>query len=761
MFRRGICHQYHAARGDSHATAAWRGLTGLAGAGCIHPGGGPRVDEEEEGPIVRAAGPGVHTPISALVVALALAVVAPQEAPAAGGPAQKPGKAGCVSDSGTAGACARGVALVHPNSVAVSPDGKNVYVASEDSNAVAVFDRDSATGALTQKPGTAGCVSQDGTAGACARGVALNAPLDVVVTPDGKSVYVAAALSDAVAAFDRDPGTGALTQKPGTAGCVSETGTAGLCTDGLALDNPISLAVTPDGKNVYAGSLNSDAVAVLGRNGTTGALNPAGCVSQLGTGGCLQANALIDPRAVAVSPDGKQTYVGSFAVTTLDRSTTTGELTGRSGMAGCIGGVAPNGCRPANAIRGPRGITMSPDGGNMYVSSESSNSLAVFDRDALTGTVTQKAGTDGCTSLDGTGGACRVGTAFDDPERAVVSPDGRRVYVAMGRSNGVAILDRDTTTGALTQLPGATGCITLNGTGGACARGVALDNPEGVATSPDGRNFYVAAWASSAVAVFDREAAAGGIGGGTGGTRGDRVAPVLSAFSLSRTRFRVGAARTPVSARVSRRRRARPRARGFRLPLPALGACLRPHRPGSRAFRTQGRPELPAPVAPAARTPPLHPLRARRDPDPRQPRRRSQHDPVQRAPGPARASNRHLPRHDHRHRPGPQPFPAQERDLRDRAPLSAKRPPPVIRRCGAYSPRPAAARASSRLRNACSRTTRPSRSVNRNANRSPSIEIPLAGPVPLTCATASTRSPRSISSTGSIVYPDSVLWFSS
>lgn len=517
--------------------------------------------------IVHAADHWMCASISALMVALALAVLAPQ-AEAVGGPAQKPGKAGCVSDSGTAGACARGVALVHPNSVAVSPDGKNVYVASEDSNAVAVFDRDGATGALTQKPGTAGCVSQDGTAGACARGVALNAPLDVVVTPDGKSVYVAAALSDAVAVFDRDPGTGALTQKPGTAGCVSETGTAGLCIDGLALDNPIALAVTPDGRNVYAGSLNSDAVAVLGRNGTTGALNPAGCVSQLGTGGCLQANALIDPRAVAVSPDGKQTYVASFAVTTLDRSTTTGELTGRSGMAGCIGGVAPNGCRPANAIREPRGITMSPDGGNMYVSSENSNSLAVLDRDPLTGTVTQKAGTDGCTSLDGSGGACRVGTAFDDPERAVVSPDGLRVYVAMGRSNGVAILDRNTSTGALTQLPGATGCITLNGTGGGCARGVALDNPEGVATSPDGKNFYVAAWASSAVAVFDREAPARGIGGGTGGTRGgDRVAPVLSAFSLSRTRFRVGASRTPVSARVSRRARRAPAGSAFRFRL--------------------------------------------------------------------------------------------------------------------------------------------------------------------------------------------------
>src|SRR5207248_1019349 len=134
--------------------------------------------------------------------------------PATGALTQKPGTAGCISENGTSGACQDGIALDGTFSVAISDDGKNAYAASFLSDAVAVFDRDPATGALTQKPGTAGCISENGTSGACQDGTALDAPLSVTTSPDGKSAYVTSEISNAVAVFDRDPGTGALTQKP-------------------------------------------------------------------------------------------------------------------------------------------------------------------------------------------------------------------------------------------------------------------------------------------------------------------------------------------------------------------------------------------------------------------------------------------------------------------------------------------------------------------------------------------------------------------
>jgi len=98
-----------------------------------------------------------------------------------------------------------------------------------------------ATGELTQKAGTDGCISDTGSSGVCQDGRELVNPYGLAVSPDGKSVYVGSEVSDAVTIFDRDLATGALTQKAGTAGCVSETGTAGTCQDGVALDGPGAL----------------------------------------------------------------------------------------------------------------------------------------------------------------------------------------------------------------------------------------------------------------------------------------------------------------------------------------------------------------------------------------------------------------------------------------------------------------------------------------------------------------------------------------
>ena len=66
-----------------------------------------------------------------------------------------------------------GWVLDGPERIAVSADGRNVYVASNLSGAVAVFDRDTATGALTQKAGLAACISEMGSGGDCVDGFSL------------------------------------------------------------------------------------------------------------------------------------------------------------------------------------------------------------------------------------------------------------------------------------------------------------------------------------------------------------------------------------------------------------------------------------------------------------------------------------------------------------------------------------------------------------------------------------------------------------
>src|ERR671923_249731 len=140
-----------------------------------------------------------------LAAAAALAVTGDLTQPA--------GSAGCVSEGGSQG-CALGHSLTGPTSVAVSPDGKSVYVASYVDNAVARLNRNTTTGAITQPAGSAGCVSETGT-GSCADGHALSGANGVAVSADGKSVYVASYVSDAVARLDRDTTSGAITHPPG------------------------------------------------------------------------------------------------------------------------------------------------------------------------------------------------------------------------------------------------------------------------------------------------------------------------------------------------------------------------------------------------------------------------------------------------------------------------------------------------------------------------------------------------------------------
>src|SRR5215218_7298304 len=78
---------------------------------------------------------------------------------------QLAGPRGCLVDrSAKAGDCARARALNGPGpfmgsrAIALSPNGRHVYVASSGSDAIAIFSRDPKTGALSQPTGKGGCI---------------------------------------------------------------------------------------------------------------------------------------------------------------------------------------------------------------------------------------------------------------------------------------------------------------------------------------------------------------------------------------------------------------------------------------------------------------------------------------------------------------------------------------------------------------------------------------------------------------------------
>ena len=110
---------------------------------------------------------------------------------------------------------------------------------------------------------------------------------------------------------------------------------------------------------------------------------------------------------------------------------------------------------------------------------------------AITGQLTQLPGTAGCVSDDGTGGACTDGTALNYTSSVAISRDGTSVYAVGQQSNAVDVFQRNSITGQITQLPGTAGCVSENGTGGACADGKALKGAFAVVVSGDGTSVYV------------------------------------------------------------------------------------------------------------------------------------------------------------------------------------------------------------------------------------------------------------------------------
>lgn len=296
---------------------------------------------------------------------------------------QLPGAQGCISEDIAGGECTPAIGVRGVRGLAVSRDGRHVYAASS-SDAVAAFARDAKSGALTQLPAPYACISQSGNGGQCTQGKALDGAHDVAISRDGRHVYVTAEHSRAVAVFARDRKTGALAQLPGEDGCIAENGAIEQCTDGVGIGSPTALALSPDGRSVYAISPSHDQLAVMARDPKTGRLRHVVC---------LQDD-------------------GSIV------------------------------CEPAVAIDHPFDVTVSPDGRNVYVASREDDAVAAFARDRKSGGLTQLATPAGCMSDDGSASVCRDGRALRIPRAVAVSKNGRQVYAATQGSSAVAVLQR-------------------------------------------------------------------------------------------------------------------------------------------------------------------------------------------------------------------------------------------------------------------------------------------------------------------------------
>ncbi|MFZ1926471.1 MAG: beta-propeller fold lactonase family protein, partial [Solirubrobacteraceae bacterium] len=300
--------------------------------------------------------------------------------------------------------------------------------------------------------------------------------------------------------------SGALSQLNQPFACIGEVEEE-VAKCGKSVQSGLSFAyeiqVSSDGRNAYSVAVQGDLIE-YSRDPTNGSLSVIGCFSSkpktelaCETNAEMEVASIESSAALAISPDGSSVYVvGQGAVNDLvafSRNSETGLLT----KVGCVTQEATlAGCTTgAKGLELPYGVTVSPDGENVYVASFADQAIAEFKREPKTGELTQLAEPNNCISesvLSGCGTTTGV-IGLKEAIGVVVSRDGKDVYVGAGGTSAegdIAAFGRGLD-GALTQLPGEEACIgeTVSG----CMNGSHAEHIEGtedIVVSPDDNNVY-------------------------------------------------------------------------------------------------------------------------------------------------------------------------------------------------------------------------------------------------------------------------------
>jgi DNA-binding beta-propeller fold protein YncE len=403
--------------------------------------------------------------------------------------------------------------LADAQAVAVSPDARSVYVAGE--GAVVTLARDRATGALypALSPSTRACIASSASGPCAAKDAALGGADALAISPDGRFVYVGASNTATVSAFVRGR-RGVLVPlaqrvRGGYSGCVAGVPLAGVpqprCGAHLhALNGVDALAISPDGHYLYAVSYGlepgTDSVVTLQRDPRSGALRPLigthGCLQSLPGSGCRALAGLEGASAITISRDDRFVYVASElsgAVRGFRRDFSTGALTPLYRRGGCVSsGKRAEGDVPCAVsvpqLAGARSIALSPDGRELYVAAFDPGAVVVLGRNPKSGRLAARPPDCLQAALDA---SCPVGLPFLRGAAAIaIGPDGHVVYVISEGANSLVELLRNPFDGALT--PASESPTTMDG----------LSGPIALALSPRGQSIYVASPFDDGVAAL-------------------------------------------------------------------------------------------------------------------------------------------------------------------------------------------------------------------------------------------------------------------
>ena len=307
---------------------------------------------------------------------------------------------------------------------------RTVFVTNSDSPSTGLAAFNARLGSLSMLPGSPVATGEE--------------PTGVTVSPDARHAYVANLNDDAVGIFRLG-----VDGKPTSRGVAPVGG-----------NQPSGLTMTPDGAFLLTGNRDSTdtapSVSVLEVNRQNGSLSAvASSPENLG---------IFDPRAVAVSPDGRFIYV-------TGRRGPLGPPPSNADQAIAVAAIGDDG--NLTPITGSpfftpgffnvAGASIAPDGSRLFVVEANQDKLEVFDLNQSTGAPTPVLNSP-------------FAAGADAPLMLSVAPDGARLYVAETFGTAVEGFDIAAASGALTQIAGTP--FTVNG------------QPEAVAITPDGSRVF-------------------------------------------------------------------------------------------------------------------------------------------------------------------------------------------------------------------------------------------------------------------------------
>jgi 6-phosphogluconolactonase (cycloisomerase 2 family) len=352
------------------------------------------------------------------------------------------------------------------NATAVSPDGKHLYAVAEGDFSISLFRRNISTGELT---------FQDIWRDDIGDVEGLDGAKHLVISPDGKNVYIAAANDRTVTVFNRNA----------TSGSLAFNQTFDLGAEGSG--DVVFLAISPDGRDIFAAT-DSDccpsvgaAIAHFRRDVTTGKLTWEFLYQDGETSEYLRGIS-----AIAVSQDGKNVYVTSrsdSALTVFSRESSNSELhiveteIHRSGAD--------------DGLAGPTSVLVSPDGNNVYTIS--SSSIATYSRNTSTGEIDfVEIDSDNVNGVEGMSGAIK----------AVINANGTHIFVTASYDDSLTVFEREPQGGKLEFID-----FIDRGDLGSQNRD-ALSDAEWLSISPDGAYLHVSNNYYDSIGVFKAAIAA-------------------------------------------------------------------------------------------------------------------------------------------------------------------------------------------------------------------------------------------------------------